>query len=560
MEYPTTLSAPDEAVPTTPAPTNRTWAILVIHGIGQQQPFQPLNCFVNGLTAVFQEAGKQVDTAHVMFTRDDVLNHCVSIGIRDSSNGSSTARLDVYEFYWAPLTQGKASFLTVVRWLAATGLTPLRRLVFNIPLLLQRAEARAHKGREQRENEIPLSGGAPLALLSERLSPRRVLHWASLAVIGTKTFWCCVEFLREIWRLIYVSIGVVGFAVLATLLVDRGSALFKQLSSELRSLPDLRSLPNIAMIALALVAAISAVALGWSIPEQFRDFRLRKCRPDAYYAGRQAAQRTYRGSRNFLSGFRAAFRSLREAAAARSRLRAEIRARRWFLRLSIPAFGLAAAAVAWLSLKPGIVHDLVIRLVTNEMLVVASVLAVAFTLKRIFVDYLGDIALYTTANENSAFFVTRAAILKEATRRVRYLLRDPQYQSVAIAGHSLGSVIGYDTINQLRTEARLSGGVWAPLDDLSKLVVNLNSQDAFAAEELIKEVKSTMQGASVSMPATPEEDCQAKDLHHIRLAPKQGPILFPNKNQGLRDSTPPHHPGSPRVSPVVRYQYGNSKL
>ena len=117
----------------------------------------------------------------------------------------------------------------------------------------------------------------------------------------------------------------------------------------------------------------------------------------------------------------------------------------------------------------------------------------------------GDIALYTTANENSAFFVTRAAILKEATRRVRYLLRDPQYQSVAIAGHSLGSVIGYDTINQLRTEARLSGGVRASLDDLSKLVVNLNSQDAFAAEELIKEVKSTMQGASVSMPATPEE-------------------------------------------------------
>jgi len=75
-------------------------------------------------------------------------------------------------------------------------------------------------------------------------------------------------------------------------------------------------------------------------------------------------------------------------------------------------------------------------------------------LKRAFVDYIADIALYTTASENSPFAKTRNDILNEATRGLRWLLR--HYDCVAIAGHSLGSVIGYDAINRLKTEVQFT--------------------------------------------------------------------------------------------------------
>jgi hypothetical protein len=46
-------------------------------------------------------------------------------------------------------------------------------------------------------------------------------------------------------------------------------------------LPDLVTWRGITTIAFALVAAIAALALGLSIPEQFRDFaRLQKVRPE----------------------------------------------------------------------------------------------------------------------------------------------------------------------------------------------------------------------------------------------------------------------------------------
>ena len=61
--------------------------------------------------------------------------------------GTPSLRLDIYEFYWAPLTQGKASFGQIVRWLAATGFTPVRRLAFNLPLLIQRVTERATRSR-----------------------------------------------------------------------------------------------------------------------------------------------------------------------------------------------------------------------------------------------------------------------------------------------------------------------------------------------------------------------------------------------------------------------------
>ena len=64
---------------------------------------------------------------------------------------------------------------------------------------------------------------------------------------------------------------------------------------------------------------------------------------------------------------------------------------------------------------------------------------------------------------------------------------------MAVAGHSLGSVIGYDAINWLRSEARLGSPLQRPavtaLADLRELAGRLPPSDASAAEALLVEIE-----------------------------------------------------------------------
>jgi len=412
------LETTQEAPPASPP----VQAILVIHGIGPQQPFQALDRFVNGLRDALRLDGLSVTTTHRFFRREEALDNSFMIEAFKREGETAYFRLDVHEFYWAPLVQGKASFAQVARWLLATGFTPVRRLAFNIPLVVRRGMDRSHQ---------------------------------------------LLELGRELRRLLYVPLVAFGLVWLAASLVSQSSALAKQILDALAPmLPSLMTWSGGATAALALVAAIAAIGLGLSIPEQIGDlWELRKNGPPQDGVGR-AASRAYDAEKNpftgLLKGAMAGAKSLSDEASAQ--WHAELQARLWFLPLSLLALVVAVALVIWISLPspPGavfpapVVHNFLSQLLKTELGIVILLLLIAFALKRVFVDYVADIALYTTANENSAFFVTRAALLREATSRVRYLLREEQYASVAIAGHSLGSVIAYDAITLLRTEAQFS--------------------------------------------------------------------------------------------------------
>ena len=98
---------------------------------------------------------------------------------------------------------------------------------------------------------------------------------------------------------------------------------------------------------------------------------------------------------------------------------------------------------------------------------VAPALAVvwsAWLLRRVLVGYLGDIAVYVTADAKAASYAARTAILDQSTTALARLLRDDRcgFDQVIVAGHSLGSVIAYDTINELLSR------VWAAGDQLGR--------------------------------------------------------------------------------------------
>jgi hypothetical protein len=83
-------------------------------------------------------------------------------------------------------------------------------------------------------------------------------------------------------------------------------------------------------------------------------------------------------------------------------------------------------------------------------------------------NFVADVAVYTNLDEKAKNYAARQQILEGATTAIARLLRDQtivtreggqeqlEYDAVIVAGHSLGSVIAYDSLNHLCNHA--SGG------------------------------------------------------------------------------------------------------
>jgi hypothetical protein len=84
--------------------------------------------------------------------------------------------------------------------------------------------------------------------------------------------------------------------------------------------------------------------------------------------------------------------------------------------------------------------------------------------------YIGDIAIYTTTDEKSKYYNIRQQILNESQALVEAILNDRTYDRVILAGHSLGSVIAYDTLNRINIKANLPEGKNIPIRKFAGLI------------------------------------------------------------------------------------------
>jgi hypothetical protein len=86
-------------------------------------------------------------------------------------------------------------------------------------------------------------------------------------------------------------------------------------------------------------------------------------------------------------------------------------------------------------------------------------------IRTLMVEYVGDVVIYVTSNKVDRFSKARAEIKDVAYKSLSAVFlamtadgKHFEYEKVAIVGHSLGSVIAYDTLNRLINEDRMSGG------------------------------------------------------------------------------------------------------
>ena len=136
----------------------------------------------------------------------------------------------------------------------------------------------------------------------------------------------------------------------------------------------------------------------------------------------------------------------------------------WAVLAFLTAAGFALAAwliILWTKFD---LHPYASALLKTSTLYPVAAILVALLLRRVLVDYVADIAVYCTAAAKSAHYVTREAILKSSTRALGELLMNMSwnFDQVIVAGHSLGSVIAYDTINKMLSK------VWATPDPIGK--------------------------------------------------------------------------------------------
>ncbi|HET8578755.1 MAG TPA: hypothetical protein VFO18_16785 [Methylomirabilota bacterium] len=431
------LKAPPEAAP------EFGHALVVIHGVGQQQPFEPLDSFVNGLRSRLVEerpADPEADRVlHMTLGREHVFDHAVRVEAAD---------LDIYEVYWAPLTQRQATFLEIVQWLIWTSLTPLQQFAFNLPLLFRR---------------VPRDGAG------------RTRLWY---------LWCLA---RELWRMTWIVLAGLVTAGLAAGLVSSSVHLLGEFPSIWRSaMPPSLTWRDALTEVVFIVGVVATAVTGWSLLSQ-----LREVSSDTPAAPPPGARRPLWRVGVWLRS------------EGRERM-VQSDARGLFLVLTVLVFVWWCWALYRLVHTPPpclagfCVSDIVTTVWEHlgtrgrwHVLVIATVAVSAAVVKVFFLDYVADIALYTVSNENSPHAKVRRDILAASTGKVRWLLR--KYETVTLAGHSLGSVVAYDTINWLRGEVRVAE---AQATDIRRraaalralLAKTLSGTAATAAEALVDRV------------------------------------------------------------------------
>ena len=88
----------------------------------------------------------------------------------------------------------------------------------------------------------------------------------------------------------------------------------------------------------------------------------------------------------------------------------------------------------------------------------------SFKARELYFQYAGDVAAYVASHKVNRFHEVRAAIKKvgldlaRAVYGARTADGGEEYREVYAVGHSLGSVVAYDTLNAMLNEDRLGGG------------------------------------------------------------------------------------------------------
>jgi len=459
----TQLSTYAVAPPRTGTPA-RTVAVFVAHGMGQQIPFQTMDAVARGLR---ERDGSASGTpaARAVKAGQDWL-HRLELPLM-----GGTVEAHVYEAYWAPLTEGRITLRDVIRFLADAGLNALRN---------------ARAGHFKRWafgtfQDYPIHARTVLYLLVTLavvsalvvMNSTIVAVAAGTAILGSRPEWLTPGLMDDLTTTFN---GVVAAVFAAGLALGAGVWLHKR-----RRVPRVARLLWSFISAGFLLVAVFAVVLSGAAIMMLFDAHVRR--------GIDGSARLW----NVVAGagrVQAFDERVGQALAWVSAIVIGLVALVWIVNLvrgiagdlfrrtgAIGTMVVTGLFVLLAVLAYGLVRDLRAAGATSPPtppqvqvgLVWALLVIASGFVRKVLVQYVGDVAIYVMPYKLDAFVELRSAIRKRGFQVAEAIYgmkrsaspaspRDgPLYDEVVVVGHSLGSVVAYDALNQLIREDNEGG-------------------------------------------------------------------------------------------------------
>lgn len=496
-----------------PAPTAaRKVAVLVAHGMGQQVPFQTIEQVAEGLRRHAREASHP-ETATVKHG-----GHWLTRARLHLLDAAGLLQVDVYEAYWAPLTEGRVTLRDVIRFLVAAGLNGIRNGRGNFTRILH---------GKHRAFAIPLRSGlyllGALLVLASLVLMNATIALVAIArpLFGEAAKWLTAELLGDLtvtFNAVLASLAGFALCLLLSAALRRwwlgaGAPAGSLLGRGVRASGYLAA----AMMFLALqVVAQAGVAIAlvffWHTAGPGTSLWLAVAGPQAV----EWIQRAFRATGLLLAvaGSAAWFVSRRGKAGSAVSSDERPDSQGWLTGAAVAFLLVLLAGGGWLAWRalPG-AGEAAGRTMGAALLGGLSwplLLVASAKIRSLLVQYIGDVAIYVSPYKLDRHYELREQIRGRAvdTARAVYQMRHEDgsgYGAVVVTGHSLGSVVAYDVLNRLVMEdeagARLDVVARTPLFltfgsplDKTAFVFGVQGEKAVGRDALATTVQPLIRG------------------------------------------------------------------
>jgi hypothetical protein len=445
----------------------RKLAVFITHGMGQQVPFATLD-------AVFERLRRQEPFASARPEAETVRlegQQMQRLVLRLPSQGSE---VHFYEGYWAPLTEGEVSLRDVSRFLLRAGMngiinssTSFSRWIF---------------GRWQ-AYDIPVRTWAYLVVALATIGALAVMNGVAVLVSAaraplgsTPPDWLSDALFCDLTTTLNV------FLVTATVFVLTLGVAKLSRRAGLRWLrPVFGPLSVLTFAATLLAAVLAGIALPLLILSHVQhggSWSADQPRWSSWLGAQQAAALDTWCTAVFLAiplvvlAYALGSWAWKFLRAAGSQIAARQPGQQPFLSLVVLGILVAGTvligievAVLWPGTGPD--NHWPLRLLVTW----AVVLLLSEVVRRFLVQYLGDVVVYVESHTVDRFADLRARIRECVTERARAVYTAggaDAYDQVVVVGHSLGSVVSYDVLNQLLCEDAIDRQGGRPTRDVAR--------------------------------------------------------------------------------------------
>lgn len=472
-----------------PPGTTKKRAVWIVHGMGQQVPFETLEQLAEGLISAAEHSNPPASAPPPKFREVRVGNTVLQrVELALPRPGTDLQEVHLYECYWAPKTEGAVKLSDVVSFLWDGGTSGLANFFTGF--------ARALFGNMI---EFPLSWRTPTYLLLT-LAVLAALTVINAIVVGMGASLAGISSMQNFVPREQVGTLTAVAGMVCALAIAFGVTLFlAEMSRPTRgaSLSYGRRVRDLTWVALgitiltilagagimALIAWVRCVP-DWLKPESFQNsvIHFTNVLVLAVIAIMILARIVqWRNVSKEKSG-------LREGATLEEKTESETsRTLRALFYIAFLAHLSAIVGIIWLaSGGPGwalrfppvvawvcgwpsnflrcllgaplweCICGFLQRVLTSRFWIWPFLFLISAVVRNLLVQFVGDVTAYISSNKIDRFEDIRKKIkdaAKESAAAV-YLAKangshDFEYEKVAIVGHSLGSVIAYDTLNRL---------------------------------------------------------------------------------------------------------------